>query len=58
MHFFRPEFHCLDLHEHNGYKTDIDINLSNMSMGLPGVEAESSPESLSGMRNYLSPAPC
>lgn len=27
----------------NGYKTDVDINLSIISMGLLGVKAESSP---------------
>lgn len=42
MCFYRPKFHCVDLYGDNAYKTDIDINLSIVSMGLLGVKAESS----------------
>lgn len=42
MRCCRPKFHCVDLYGEYGYKSDIDINLSSMSMGLLGVEAESS----------------
>lgn len=42
MLFCRPKFHCVDLYGESGYKGDIDINLSSISMGLLGVEAESS----------------
>lgn len=40
MRFCWPKFHCAHLFGENGYETNIDMNLSIISMGLLGVKAE------------------